>query len=119
MPVLNGGSKYVTHAVALSTTNDTDCYVVPKNFSSHVEHVFVSNNDNSSRNFTLKFYEKETNSTYTLFNGHAVDGKNKEAIFTVDTPLYLHAEDKLIFAAGTADTLTVVVSAEEFFEPHR
>ena len=38
-------------------------------------------------------------------------------MFTVDKPLFLHAEDKIIVAAGTADTLTIVVAAEEFFDP--
>ena len=119
MPVLSGGSKFVTHATALTGTSDTDCYVVPKNFSSHVEHFLITNSDSSNRNYTLKYYEKEANTTYTLFNSHAVTGKGSESIFTVDKPLYLHAEDKLIVAAGTANTLTVVIAAEEFYDPNR
>lgn len=119
MPVLSGGSKFVTRATALTGTSDTDCYVVPKNFSSHVEHLLITNSDASNRNYTLKYYEKEANITYTLFNSHAVTGKGSESIFTVDKPLYLHAEDKLILAAGTANTLTVVIAAEEFYDPNR
>ena len=119
MPVLNSGSKFVTKATALSTTNDTDCYVVPTNFSSHIEHVLITNSDSSNRNYTLKFYEADTTTTHTLFSSHAVTGKGSESIFTVDKPLYCHAGDKIIVAAGTVDTLTVVVAAEEFYEPHR
>jgi pantothenate kinase type III len=37
----------------------------------------------------------------------------------MDQPLYIHAEDKVIVDAGTADTLTVVVVAEEFYDPAR
>jgi hypothetical protein len=33
--------------------------------------------------------------------------------------LYIHAGDKLILAAATANTLTVVVAAEEFYDPNR
>tara|TARA_B000000557_G_scaffold232830_1_gene207002 strand:- start:1849 stop:2211 length:363 start_codon:yes stop_codon:yes gene_type:complete len=117
MPVLASGSKFVTHATALSTTNDTDCYVVPANFSSHVEHLMITNSDSSNRNYTLKYYEAATTTTHTLFTTHAVTGKGSESIFTVDKPLYIHAGDKLIVAAGTVDTLTVVVAAEEFFDP--
>ena len=119
MPILHNGSKFVTHAIALTGTSDTDVYVVPSNFSSHVEHLMITNSDSSNRNYTLKYYEAATTATHTLFSSHAVTGKGSESIFTVDKPLYIHAGDKLIVAAGTANTLTVVVAAEEFYEPHR
>ena len=119
MPVLSSGSKFVTHATALPTTSDTDCYVVPANFSSHVEHVLITNSDSSNRNYTLKFHEADTAITHTLFSSHAVGGKGSESLFTVDKPLFCHAGDKIIVAAGTVNTLTVVVAAEEFYEPHR
>ena len=119
MPVLASGSKFVTHATALTGTTDTDCYVVPANFSSHVEHLLITNSDSSNRNYTLKYYEADTTTTHTLFSSHAVVGKGSESVFTVDKPLYIHAGDKLIVAAGTANTLTVVVAAEEFYDPNR
>jgi len=119
MPVLSSGSKFVTHATALTTTSDTDCYVVPANFSSHVEHVLITNSDSSNRNYTLKFHEADTATTHTLFSSHAVGGKGSESLFTVDKPLFCHAGDKIIVAAGTVNTLIVVVAAEEFYEPHR
>ena len=89
MPVLNNGSKFVTHATSLTTTSDTDVYVVPANFSSHVEHVMITNSDSSNRNYTLKFYEADTATTHTLFSSHAVTGKGSESLFTVDKPLYV------------------------------
>jgi hypothetical protein len=119
MPVLSNGSKFVTHAVALTTTSDTDVYTVPNNFSSHIEHLLITNSDSSNRNYTLKFYQADTATTYTLFSSHAVIGKGSESVFTIDKPLYIHQGDKLIVTAGTVDTLTVVVAAEEFFDPTR
>jgi flavoprotein len=119
MPILGGGSKFVTNAISLTGTSDTDVYVVPSNFSSHVEHLMITNSDASNRNYTLKYYQVATSTTYTLFNDHAVAGKGSESIFTIDRPLYIHAGDKLILAAATANTLTVVVAAEEFYDPNR
>ena len=119
MPILDSGSKFVTHATSLTTTSDTDVYIVPANFSSHVEHLMIGNNDSSNRDYTLKYYEADTSTTHTLFSAHAVAGKGSESIFTVDKPLFLHENDKIIVAAGTANTLTAVVSAEEFYEPNR
>jgi len=119
MPVINSGSKFVTHATSLTTTNDTDVYVVPANFSSHVEHLMIANDNSGNISYTLKYYEANTSSTHTLFSSHAVSGKNSESIFTVDKPLFLHAGDKIIIAAATANELTTIVAAEEFFEPNR
>tara|TARA_E500000318_G_scaffold51185_1_gene47905 strand:+ start:911 stop:1270 length:360 start_codon:yes stop_codon:yes gene_type:complete len=119
MPVINSGSKFVTHATALTTTSDTDCYVVPSNFSSHVENLMITNDNAGNIAYTLKYYEADTTTTHTLFSAHNVAGKSAEYIFTVDKPLFLHAGDKIIIAAATANELTVVVAAEEFFEPHR
>ena len=119
MPVISGGSKFVTHAVALTTTSDMDVYTVPSNFSSHIEHLMITNSDSSNRNYTLKFYQADSATTYTLFSSHAVAGKGSESVFTIDKPLYIHQGDKLIVAADTVDTLTVVVAAEEFFDPTR
>ena len=117
MPRTSDGSKFITHVIDLTTTNDTDVYVVPNNFSSHVENVFITNSTSGSSSYTLKYYEKTANVTHTLFNGHQVAGKGIEYLFTVDKPLYLHAGDKLIVAANTADELHVGVAAEEHFDP--
>ena len=117
MPVPSSGSKFVTHVVDLTTTNDTDVYVVPNNFSSHVENVFITNSTSGGSTYTLKYYEKAANTTHTLFTGHSVAGKSIEYLFTVDKPLYLHAGDKLIVAATTANELHVGIAAEEHFDP--
>ena len=57
--------------------------------------------------------------THTLQNTFALAAKTSTNVFTIDQPLYIHAEDKIIVDAGTADTLTVVVVAEEFYDPAR
>ena len=119
MPVLSSGSKFVTHAIDLSTTGDTDCYVVPANFSSHVENLMITNDNSGNISYTLKYYEAATTTTHTLFSAHNKKKKSVEYIFTVEKPLYIHSGDKIIVAAGTANELTVVVAAEEFFEGAR
>ena len=119
MPRTEDGSKFVTQTTDLTTTSDTDVYVVPKNFSSHVYNLMISNNNTSNQNYTLKIYEKLTNSTHTLFTSHPVNGKNFENVFTNTLPLFLHAEDKIIIAAASANELVALVAAEEFYDPSR
>jgi len=118
MPVL-GNSKFFTESVDLTTTSDTDIYVVPNNFSSHVAHFLISNNDSSTRNYTLKWYHADDATTHTILSGHSLSGGTFDSVFTVDKPLYLHAGDKLIVAANTANTLIVTISTEEFYDPNR
>jgi hypothetical protein len=118
MPILKN-SKFHTESKALTTTADTDIYVVPANHSSHLEHLLVSNNDSSTRNYTLKFYHADDNLTHTILSGHSLSGGTFDSVFTVDKPLYLHAGDKIIVAAGTANTITVTASAEEYYDPSR
>ena len=79
----------------------------------------IGNNNSSNKDYTLKYYEADTTTTHTLFSSHPVSGKGSESVFTIDKPLYLHEGDKIIIAAETANTLTVVVAAEEFFDPNR
>jgi|SRR6056300_619650 len=119
MPRTRDGSKFVTHLTDLDSTSDTDVYIVPKNFSSHVVNVMLSNSNSANQDYTLKIYEKLTNNTHTLFTSHPVTGKDFENVFTNTLPLFLHAEDKIIVAADTADTLTTLIAAEEFFDPVR
>ena len=118
MPLLNTGSKFVTGITSLSTTNDTDCYVVPANFSTHVEHFMISNNHSGAVTFTLKFFEASTSTTHTLFSAHSLATISSQSIFTADKPLYIHAGDKLIVTEGTANKLVVVVGVQEFFDPN-
>ena len=96
MPRVNNGSKFITHVVDLTTTNDTDVYVVPNNFSSHVENVFITNSASGSSTYTLKYYEKDVNTTHTLFTSHSVAGKGIEYLFTVDKPLYFMLATNLL-----------------------
>lgn len=118
MPIVDN-SKFFTESKSLTTTGDTIVYTVPSNFSSHVEHLFVSNNDTASRTFTVKWYHADDATTHIILLNHALAGSTYDSVFTIDKPLYLHAGDRLIVAAGTANTLTVTVSAEEYFDPHR
>ena len=96
MPKLNDGSKFFTDVTALSSTNDTDCYVVPKNFSARISNLLIINNDSSSRNFTVKYYEKTANTTHTLHSSHALAATSSVSIFTNDSPLLYMQRTKLL-----------------------
>ncbi len=119
MPILNKGSKFRTVSVALSTTDKTNVYTVPANFSSHLENLFVSNNHTGNVTLSLHLFHADDNAEYDLLTAHNITGGSYESIFTVDRPLYLHAGDIIKCTAGTVDKLVVTASSEEFFDPNR
>tara|TARA_R100000697_G_scaffold101602_1_gene114120 strand:+ start:215 stop:574 length:360 start_codon:yes stop_codon:yes gene_type:complete len=119
MPKLIEGSKFRTEVVALGTTNKTNIYTVPANFSSHLENLMVSNLHSSAVNLTLHLFHAEDNTEYTLLTTYPVAANSHESIFTMDKPLYLHAGDIIKCTAGTSSKLVVVTSCEEFFDPNR
>tara|TARA_R100001460_G_scaffold16890_1_gene36740 strand:+ start:405 stop:770 length:366 start_codon:yes stop_codon:yes gene_type:complete len=119
MPQLQSGSKFRTEVVAFSTTNKTNVYTVPANFSSHLENLMVSNLHSSAVNLSLHLFHAEDNTEYTLLTTYPVAANSYESIFTLDKPLYLHAGDIIKCTAGTADKLVVTTSCEEFFDAAR
>ena len=119
MPVLSTGSKFRTEVVSLSTTNKTNVYTVPANFSSHLENLFVSNNHTGNVNLSLHLFHADDNTEYDLLTTHAISGGSYESIFTVDRPLYLHAGDSIKCTADTASKLVGTTACEEFYDPNR
>jgi len=119
MPQLQSGSKFRTEVVALGSTDKTNVYTVPANFSSHLENLFVSNNHTGNVTLSLHLFHADDNTEYTLMTTYNVSGGSYESIFTVDKPLYLHAGDIIKCTAGTADKLVVTTSCEEFFDAAR
>lgn len=115
MPIASNGSKFTTDITAVGSS-DTDCYLVPKNHVSHVRHLLLTNSNASARTFTIKIYEKVPNTTTTIFSEHSLATKTAESVFTMDKPIILKSEDKIVIAASAASSIVCVVSAEEFFD---
>ena len=117
MPVVSAGSKFTTDITAVGTA-DTDCYLVPKNHMSIVKHLLLTNANASARTFTIKIYEKVPNSTTTIITAHSLATITSESIFTLDKPLFLKSEDKIIISASATSSIVATISAEEFFDPN-
>jgi|DEB0MinimDraft_12_1074336.scaffolds.fasta_scaffold149023_2 hypothetical protein len=117
MPLINSGSKFITDITAVGT-GDTDCYVVPKNFMSHVKHLLLTNSNGSSRTFTIKIYEKIPNTTTTIMTSHSLATITSLSVFTLEKPIFLSSEDKIVIAASHASSIVSTIAAEEFYNPN-
>jgi hypothetical protein len=119
MPITNNGSKFVTHITDLDSTNKTNLYTVPANFSSHLENLMVSNNHTGNITLSLFLFTALDTTEHTILTTFNVAGGSYESIFTVERPMFLHAGDIIKATAGTADKLQVLIAAEEHFDPAR
>ena len=118
MPLSDSGSKFKTNITSVGTSN-TDCYVVPANHSAVVKNLMLANANASARTFTVKVYKKISNTTTTIIADHSLATVTSESVFTVDKPLFLAAEDKVVILASHASSITATICAEEFFNPGR
>ena len=119
MPILQTGSKFRTEVVSLTTTNKTNVYTVPTNFSSHLENLFVSNSHSGNVTLDLFLFHAQDNTEYTLLTGYNISANSHESIYTTTKPIYLHAGDIIKCTAGTASKLVILTACEEFFDPAR
>lgn len=108
-------SKLTTDITAVGTS-DTDCYVVPRNFKSIIKNLMIANNDTSARTFTLKVFDKLANTTTTVLTNHSVDTKTNTSVFTLDKPLFLQSEDKIILSASVGSVVIALITSEEFLD---
>ena len=106
-------SKLTTDITAVGTS-DTDCYVVPKNFKCIIRNLMIANNDSSARTFTFKVFDKVANTTTTVLTSYSVAAKTSTSIFTLDKPLFLQSEDKIILSASTGSVVMAVITSDEF-----
>lgn len=112
-------SKYHSESLSLTTTNATTVYTVPNNYSSIVKLLLVSNTGSSNANVTIEWYHSEDDETHTIMGNEQIAGNSHEKLLAADAPMFLHAGDIIKATAGTANTLEMTISAEEFYDPNR
>ena len=115
-------AKFHTQGYLVSATaadaSATVLYTCPNNFSAIVRYLHLSNNSNSTKKVYVQFYHKEDNAYHYIANGlsmagHSVDNLVNGGYFN------LHAGDKLLAYGETNNTIDVMVSLEEYYDPAR
>ena len=119
MPITSTASKFFSNSVDLTTTSQTTVYTVPNNHSAIIRALLLANTDSANRDIDLKWYHKDTASTKSILEGHAISGGTFEAVFNDNVPFYLHAGDILYVTAATANTIIATVSVDEYYDPNR
>ena len=109
-----------TEAVTITATSGgasaTSIYTCPPSHDATIDFLHISNGSTSTQNVTVQWYHADTNTYHHIVNDKAIAGKDVYNIITADR-LHLHAGDKIVVYGETANTIEVIVSVEEYYNP--
>ena len=119
MPDLTN-SKFHTQGYTISSTSAdagaTVVYTCPANFGAVARYLHISNNDNSTKKVYVQFYHAEDTAYHYIANGLSLSG-NSVTNLVNGGYFNLHAGDKIVVYGETANTMEVIVSVEEYYNP--
>jgi hypothetical protein len=90
-------------------------YTCPNNFTAKVELVFVTNNSNSNRAITIKWYDYTMDEDYNIAPAYVISAFS--FLQLSDGYLILNSGDQLKFTSAASSNMSAIVSVEEYFDP--
>jgi hypothetical protein len=103
-------------SVALSSTDLTNVYTCPPNFTAIIRDVFLTNVDGTSAvDATLKYTDTSGSATYSLLSTKSIAADSYLRL--ENAYIVLETGDILKAQAGAANDLEVTVFVEEFHRP--
>lgn len=119
MPDLTN-SKFHTQGYTISSTSAdagaTVVYTCPANFGAVARYLHISNNNNSTKKVYVQFYHAEDTAYHYIANGLSMAGHSVTNLVNGGY-FNLHAGDKIVVYGETANTMEVIVSVEEYYNP--
>lgn len=119
MPNLDN-SKFHTQGYTISSTSAdasaTVVYTCPANFGAITRYLHISNNNTATKKVYVQFYHADDNSYKYIANGLAMSGHSVTNLVNGGY-FNLHAGDKIVVYGETANTMEVIVSVEEYYNP--
>ena len=121
MPDLTN-SKFHTQGYTIASTSAdasaTVVYTCPANFSAITRYLHISNSAISTKKVFVQFYHADDNEYHYIANGLSMSGHS--VVNLVNGGYFnLHSGDKILVYAETTNTMEVLVSVEEYFDPAR
>lgn len=119
MPDLTN-SKFHTQGYTISSTSAdagaTVVYTCPANFGAIARYLHISNNNTSTKKVYVQFYHSEDTAYHYIANGLSMAGHSVTNLVNGGY-FNLHAGDKIVVYGETANTMEVIVSVEEYYNP--
>ena len=115
-------SKFHTQGYTIASTSAdasaTVVYTCPANFSAITRYLHISNNNASTKKVSVQFYHAETTAYKYIANSLSMAG-NSVTNLVNGGYFNLHSGDKIVVFSETTNTMEVIVSVEEYFDPNR
>lgn len=92
-------------------------YTCPNNFISLIRFMHVSIGANSTKKYSLQWYEAATTTYHFIVDDHSLAGNSLEEIIQGGGYLALSAGDKIVGFEETGADAHVTISGEEHYQP--
>jgi len=113
-------AKFFTAAKDLTATaggaSGDVIYTCPDNFISIIRFMHVSSGTNSSKKYSLQWYEASSTTYHFLVDEHSISGHSLEEIIQGGGYLALQAGDKIVGFEESGGDFHIVISGEEHFK---
>ena len=113
-------AKFFSAAKDLTATaggaSGNTIYTCPNNFISLIKLLHVSIGANSTKKYSLQWYEASTTTYHFIVDDHSVAGNSLEEVIQGGSYLALKSGDKIIGFEESGADAHVIVSGEEHFQ---
>lgn len=92
-------------------------YTCPNKYISLIKFLHVSNGLNSTKKYSLQWYEAATTTYHFLVDDHSIAGNSLEEVIQGGGYLALNTGDKIVGFEESGADFHVVVSGEEHYQP--
>ena len=115
-------SKFHTKGYTIASTsaaaNATVVYTCPASFSAVTRYLHISNNNSSTKKVYVQFYHSSDEEYHYIANALSMAG-NSVTNLVNGGYFNLHSGDKIVVYGETTNTMEVIVSLEEYYDPNR
>lgn len=112
--------KFFTAALDLTATaggaSGNVIYTCPNNFVSLIKFMHVSIGANSTKKYSLQWYEASTTTYHFIVDDHSLAGNSLEEVIQGGGYLALSAGDKIVGFEETGADAHVILSGEEYYK---
>jgi hypothetical protein len=120
--MLRESSKHQTTGATIASTSAdgsaTVVYTTPNNYSGAVRFLHISNNNSATKKVYVQYYDAANTAYHYIANGLSMAGHS--VVDLVDGNFFFtNPGDKIVAFGETTNTMEILVSVEEFFDPHR
>ena len=99
----------------LTSEVEQTVYECPNNYTARVTLVFVTNNANSNKSITIKWYDHTNDTDYNIAPAYVISAYN--FLKLSDGYLIMNSQDKLKFTSDSDSDMSAIVTVEEYFDP--